>query len=103
MQYTIKKLKSFGKSAIEADSNLYSLSPSAADNFFDDYNKKIDIIRENPYMHQAYQDDPYFRSAPLVYGFRLFYHLDEQNSAVILHRILHGAMDLVHQLEIDRQ
>ena len=38
MLYKIKKLKSFDKSAFDADSDLYALSPKAADRYFDDYN-----------------------------------------------------------------
>ena len=94
MQYKIKKLESFAKSAFEADSNLFALSPQAADRYFEDYNSKIGLIKENPFMFQVFEDDPYFRSAPLVYGYRLFYHVDEKSNAVVLHRVLHGAMDL---------
>jgi len=100
MLYRIKKLKSFDKSAFDADSQLYALSPKAADRYFEDYNRKVDLISENPHIFQAFEDDPYFRSAPLVYGYRLFYHIDESNNAVILHRVIHGAMDLAKQLQM---
>ncbi|MCL2124909.1 MAG: type II toxin-antitoxin system RelE/ParE family toxin [Oscillospiraceae bacterium] len=103
MAYKIKKLKSFDKSAFEADSSLYALSPKAADKYFEDYNRKTELIGENPLIFQVFEDDPYFRSAPLVYGYRLFYHVDEQNNIVILHRIIHGAMDLATQLQIGTQ
>ena len=94
----IKKLSSFDKSVFDADSYLFALSPNAADKFYEDYKIKVDLIRENPYIYQVFIDDPYFRSAPLVYGYRLFYHYDEQNNEVVLHRIIHGAMDLIAQL-----
>ena len=99
MAYRIKKLKSFDKSAFEADSNLYALSSKASDKYFEDYNRKIELIKENPFIFQVFEDDPYFRSAPLVYGYRLFYHVDEQNTTIILHRIIHGAMGLADQLQ----
>jgi len=98
MLFKIKKLKSFDISAFEADSSLYALSPRAADRYFEDYNDKIELIKENPHIFQAFEDDPYFRSAPLVYGYRLFYHVDVQSNSVILHRVMHGAMDLAVQL-----
>ena len=44
MAYKIRKLKSFDKSAFEADSNLYALSTKAADRFFEDYNRKTKLI-----------------------------------------------------------
>ena len=103
MAYRIRKLKSFEKSAFEADSSLYALSPKASDKYFEDYNRKTELIKENPFIYQVFEDDPYFRSAPLVYGYRLFYHVDEQNNTVVLHRIIHGAMDLATQLQIDAQ
>ena len=98
MQYRIKKLKSFGKSAFEIDTHLYALSPKAADRYFEDYNNKIEVIKENPYIFQVFDDDPYFRSAPLVYGYRLFYHVDEETRIVVLHRVIHGAMDIAAHL-----
>ena len=103
MAYRLKRLKSFDKSAFEADSNLYALSPKASDRYYEDYNRKTELIAENPFIFQVFEDDPYFRSAPLVYGYRLFYHIDEQNETVILHRIIHGAMDLPTQLQTDFQ
>jgi len=98
MHYKIKRLKSFDSSAFEADSYLYALSPNVADKYFDDYSYKIGLIEDNPYMYQEFDDDPYFRSVPLVYGYRLFYHIDEHRKFVILHRIIHGAMDIEQQL-----
>ena len=103
MAYRIKRLKSFDKSAFEADSDLYALSPKAADRYFEDYNRKTELIKENSFIFQVFEGDPYFRSAPLVYGYRLFYHIDEQGNTVILHRIIHGAMDLAAQLQMDVQ
>ena len=98
MQYRIKILPSFRKSALEADVSLYALSPKAADKYFEDYNHKIELIQNDPEMFQAFEDDPYFRSAPLVYGYRLFFHVDDQNRNVVLHRVIHGAMDINKQL-----
>ena len=103
MPYKIKKLPSFDKSAFQADSDLYALSPNAADRFYYDYNKKIGLINENPYIFKAFDDDPYFRSAPLVYGYRLFYHIDDQSEIVVLHRVIHGAMNLQTHLKHDPQ
>ena len=101
MAYRIKKLRSFDNSAFQADSDLYTLSSKASDRYYEDYKRKIEIIKENPFIYQVFEDDSYFRSAPLLYGYRLFYHVDEQNHIVILHRIIHGAMDLAAQLQMD--
>jgi plasmid stabilization system protein ParE len=101
MPYKVKALPSFSKSAFEADSNLYALNPKAADKYFTDYNHKIELIQDNPKMFQRLEDDSYFRSVPLVYGYRLFYHLDDQEKIIILHRVIHGAMDLAKQLQIE--
>jgi len=101
MQYRIKKLKTFDKSAFEADSYLYSLSPNAADKYFENYHEKIELLKENPFIFQAFEEDPYFRSAPLVFGYRLFYNIDEKNNIVILHRVIHGSMDLAAQLFLE--
>ena len=99
MLYRINRLKSFEKSAFDADSHLYALSPKAADRYFEDYNSKVELLSENPYIYQVFEDDPYFRSAPLVYGYRLFYHINEHDKSVILHRIIHGAVDLLQHID----
>ena len=101
MPYKMKKLPSFNKSALEADANLYALSPQAADKYFENYTQKIERIKENPYMYRVFEDEPYFRSAGLAYGYRLFYHVDEQNKTVTLHRVIHGVMDLIKQLQME--
>ena len=98
MTYEIKKLNSFDSSAFEADSDLYALSPKAADRYFDDYTHKTEFLKENPYIFQVFEDEPYFRSTPLVYGYRLFFHVEEHCKTVILHRVIHGAMDLASRL-----
>ena len=98
MPYKIKKLKSFSKNVFSADKALYALSPKAADNFFNDYSLKSKAIEKNPYMYQAFDDDPYFRSAPLLYGYRLFYHIDDLRKLIIFHRVIHGAWDLATHL-----
>ena len=101
MNYKIKRLASFSKSAFDADVRLYALSQNASDRFFEDYNRKIGLIEDNPFIYQVFEDDPYFRSASLAYGYRLFYHIDEQARAVVLHRVIHGAMDLSAQLRFE--
>ncbi|MCL2336097.1 MAG: type II toxin-antitoxin system RelE/ParE family toxin [Firmicutes bacterium] len=103
MPYKIKTLPSFRRSVFDADSNLYALSPKAADRYFDDYKNKIKLIQDNPHMFQVFAGDPYFRSAPLVYDYRLFYHVDDINKVVILHRVIHGAMDLANRLQMEEE
>ena len=51
MPYKVKILPSFSRSAFEADSNLYALSPKAADKYFEDYNHKIELIQDNPKLN----------------------------------------------------
>ena len=97
--FRIKTLSSFDKSAFEADTNLYVLSPKASDRFFGDYKRKIENIKMNPYTYQVFEEDTYFRSAPLLYGYRLFYHIDEKMNQVVLHRIIHGTMDLIEHMQ----
>ncbi len=101
MVYKIKRLPSFDKSAFDADASLYALSPSTADKFYADYCNKIELIKKNPMMYQVFEDDPYFRSAGLAYGYRLFYHVEESSRLVVLHRVLYGAMDLTKRLQGD--
>ncbi len=98
MAYTIKALPKFADSAFEADAYLFFLNEKAADEFYLDYMQKVEQLRKFPRMYKEFEDDNYFRSIPLVYDYRLFYHIDEENHEVILHRIIRGMMDLASQL-----
>ena len=50
------------------------------------------------FLPSAYEDDDYFRSMPLPYNYRLFYHVREKNKTIRIHRIIHNMRDLNEML-----
>ena len=79
---------------LEAELSLFEFSPAAADKFSDEIFKLADTLREYPYLYPVYEHNDYFRSMPLPYKYRLFYHVDEDFETVKVHRILHGMRDI---------
>ena len=94
MDYDIEYLPSAAVDILEAEAYLYELSPTAAKRFTDEIQRLTENLREHPYMYQVYEDDGYFRSMPLPYSYRLFYHVDETAEVIKVHRIIYGMRDL---------
>jgi plasmid stabilization system protein ParE len=65
-----------------------------ADKFTNEIQRLTETLKQHPAMYQVYEDDDYFRSMLLPYGYRLFYHVAEENKTIGIHRIIHGMRDL---------
>jgi plasmid stabilization system protein ParE len=94
MAYKLEYLPSAAIDLYEAEAGLYEFSPAAADKFTDETKRLVKNLVEHPFMYQAYEDDDYFRSMPLPYSYRLFYHVIETTKTISIHRIIHGMRDL---------
>jgi plasmid stabilization system protein ParE len=94
MAYDIEYLPFASVDILDAEARLYELSPSAADRFAEEILRLTENLRDHPFMYQIFIDDGYFRSMPLPYDYRLFYHVDEENKMVKIHRIIYGRRDL---------
>jgi plasmid stabilization system protein ParE len=92
--YKLEYLPSALADILEIENYLFELSPDTADKFYATIQTQIITLTEHPFMYQAYEDNPYFHSMPLPYSYRLFYHVNEKNAVIKVHRILHGMMDL---------
>ena len=94
MEYRLEYLPSSAADILQAETGLYEFSPAAADKFTDEIRRLTETLGKYPLMYQAYEDDGYFRSMPLPYNYRLFYHVSEKTETVKIHRIIHGMRDL---------
>jgi plasmid stabilization system protein ParE len=94
MTYELEYLPSAGLDILEPEAWLYQLNSSAADKFTDEIWRLTENLREYPFMYQVYEYDDYFRSMPLPYDYRLFYHVDERAETIRIHRVIHGMRDL---------
>jgi len=68
-------------------------SPTAAAEFTDMVDERVEALRDHPLMCQAYDRDPFFRR--MVLGdYILFYSVDEKRKLVVIHLIFHHAEDV---------
>ena len=98
MEYRLEYLPSAVADILEIEAGLYEFSPSAADRFTNEVDKHTETLMRHPFMYQIYEDDDNFRSMPLCYNYRVFYHVDEENKTIKIHRVLHGMRDLKNEL-----
>lgn len=70
---------------------------STADKFISNSKDKVSQIKENPFIHEIYQDDTFFRPA-VIENYLIFYNVDETKEIVRIYEILHGSKDLRHYL-----
>ena len=79
------------------DEYLCQFSEKASDNLLFQMEAQIFMLVENPYIYQAYEEDPFFRRM-LVGDYSLFYSVNEQEKQVIIHRVFHQSRDVSSQL-----
>jgi plasmid stabilization system protein ParE len=90
MKYTIHFLKLAQDDLKEILSYLSQFSPSTARNFPADLRSRIDLLKSMPLMCEQYHDDPFYRKM-IVGDYLVFYHVDDGERVVEIHRILHGS------------
>ena len=96
--YELKYLPSADFDIIEAEEYLYEHSPPAVDKLTEAIKKQTANLVDYPLMYPVYDKKPYFRVMPLPYEYLCFYHVDENNHVVEIHRILRGMRDVVNTL-----
>ena len=94
MAYKLEYLPRAARDILEAENGLYAFSPAAADKFTDEIRRLTETLKRNPMMYQVYEDDTYFRSMPLSYRYRLFYHVAEETETIRIHCVIHGMREL---------
>ena len=97
--YTLEYLPSAVADILEIDAYLYEHSISAASKFADSIERLTETLIKHPLMYPVYEDDIYFRHMIILYGYRIFYHVDEEAKIIKVHRILHGTRDVKSIIE----
>jgi plasmid stabilization system protein ParE len=98
VEYKLEYLPSAASDILEIEAYLYEFSPSAADSFTDEIIKQTETLTKYPLMYKVYEEDDYFRSMLLSFGYRLFYHVINETKTIKIHRILHGMRDIKKEL-----
>ena len=92
--YRLKYLPSALLDILEIEDYLFELDPDVSEKFTDAIKAHTSTLAEHPYMCQVFEDNIYFRSMPLPYNYRMFYHIDEVLKVIKVHRVLHSARNL---------
>jgi len=92
--YKLEYLPSSLVDILEIEDYLFEIDPDVADKFTEAIQNQMESLTKHPFMYQIYEDNIYFRSMPLPYSYRMFYHVDEMSSTIKVHRILHGMRNL---------
>ena len=93
MVYKLIYLPLASRDILEIEARLYELSPATSDRITDEIGNLTETLMKFPFMYQEFEYDIFYRSMPLPYNYRLFYHIDEAAKTIEIHRILHGMMD----------
>ncbi|MDR1687925.1 MAG: type II toxin-antitoxin system RelE/ParE family toxin [Clostridiales bacterium] len=78
----------------EAEAYWNEHHPPAAATLADALVQKTDGLINNPFIYKVYEERPYFRCMPLPFGYLCFYHVDEYEKIISVHRILRGMRDI---------
>ena len=54
--------------------------------------EKLDKVKSNPQMYEAYRYQPRYRCIPIE-SYLLFYEVSDQEKVIYIYRVLHGAQD----------
>lgn len=76
---------------------LSQFYPSTALKFFEQMEKQVAHLEENPYMYPAYEDNPFFRKM-VIDEYLLFYNVDDERSLIIIYLVIHSKRDISTEL-----
>ena len=93
MKYTIKFLQIARDDLREVRTYLSQFYPSTAGNFLTELRKQVDRLKDMPLMCEQYHDEPYYRKL-MVGDYLVFYHVNDENRMIEIHRVLHGSRDI---------
>jgi len=93
MKYTVKFLQIARDDLTEVRAYLSQFYPGTAGRFLTELRKQVELLKTNPLICEQYHDDPFYRSM-VVGDYLVFYHVDDGNGIVEIHRILHGSRDI---------
>jgi len=66
---------------------------------FEDMDRKLSNLIDNPELYPIYEDFPEFRRI-VVEDYLVFYTINERTENIEVHRLVYGKMDVPKQLSI---
>lgn len=70
---------------------------STADQVLGEMEQRLNRLQDHPLMCEVYADDSFYRRM-VVSDYLVFYHVNEQNRTVDIHRVLRGSWDIKNHL-----
>ncbi|MDR3052402.1 MAG: type II toxin-antitoxin system RelE/ParE family toxin [Coriobacteriales bacterium] len=98
MQYRIKYLPIANRDILAIAEHVSSFSPVAAGKLLDRMETLIADLSQLPYLWEAYPEDPFYRRIVLD-AYLVFYHVNEADGSIEIHRVLHGVRDIPNALK----
>jgi plasmid stabilization system protein ParE len=71
--------------------------PGTPGRFIEVLKRGVTNLQDNPYMYEAWQDNPVYRKMG-IQDYLVFYTVDDTNKTVSIHRVLHGARNIQEYL-----
>ncbi|GHV87168.1 hypothetical protein AGMMS50255_4640 [Spirochaetia bacterium] len=93
MKYKIVYLELAREDVREIKAYLAQFYPSTPVKFLSALKKQIENLTDNPYMYEAYADNPSYRRM-VVSDYLVFYKVNDEKRIIAIHRVLHGARDI---------
>ena len=72
---------------------LMQFYPNTAGRMLQKMEHQINLLRDTPEMCEVYSSDPFYRRM-VCSGYLVFYHIDEAQQVVDIHRVLRGSWDM---------
>jgi len=73
--------------------------PQKAKRIFEEMDKKLSNLIDNPELYPVYEDFPEFRRI-VVEDYLVFYTINERACIIEVHRLIHGKMDIPKKLSV---
>ena len=93
MSYEIRYLPLAEDDLDTLTSYLSRFYPGTSVRVLSEMESRIAHLREHPLMCEEYANDPFYRRL-VVLDYLVFYHVNEHDETVDIHRVLRGAMDI---------
>lgn len=100
-KYTTRILPLARDDLRETKSYLSRFYPKTASKVLGELKAKINKLSENPLIYEKYTDDPFYRRM-IVSNYLVFYHINEDQRIIEVHRVLRGAWDIRQYLNDHR-
>jgi len=74
--------------------------PQKAKRIFEEMDKKLSNLVDNPELYPIYEDFPIFRRI-VIEDYLAFYTIKEQAGIIEIHRLINGKMDVPSKLSVE--